>query len=150
MTKTQTPKKQDHGTKIEPFFCFSMIYGAGVASFGLMRIQIRRWSRENSSGIYGVLFWTRWCYLVLKNWFIVFFGHNYFKMHIYANVCNVVYWGGGESLDEDNDDSNTQALIPVYITLEHNIIDFYLTLTYSFKSVTWSWKFIERSMLLTA
>lgn len=57
-------------------------------------------------------------------------------MHIYANVCNVVYWGGGESLDEDNDDSNTQALIPVYITLEHNIIDFYLTLTYSFKSVT--------------
>lgn len=73
----------------------------------------------------------------------MFFGHNYFKMHIYANVCNVVYWGEGgerESLDEDNADSNTststQALIPVYITLEHNIIDFYLTLTYNFKSVT--------------
>lgn len=53
-------------------------------------------------------------------------------------------WGGGgkreknaeRSLDEDNDDSNTQALIPVYITLEHSIIDFYLTLTYNFKSVT--------------
>lgn len=59
-------------------------------------------------------------------------------MHIYANVCNVVYGGGGgrESLDEDNDDSNTQAHIPVYITLEHNIIDFYLTLAYNFKSVT--------------
>lgn len=49
----------------------------------------------------------------------------------------MLYIGGGrESLDEDNDDSNTQALIPVYITLEHNIIDFYLTLTYNFKSVT--------------
>lgn len=68
-------------------------------------------------------------------------------MHIYANVCNVVYFflGGGErekdaerSLDEDNADSNTstQALIPVYITHEHNIIDFYLTLIYNFKSVT--------------
>lgn len=61
-------------------------------------------------------------------------------MHIYANVCNVVNWGGGgereRDLDEDNDDSNTQALMPVYITLEHNIIDFYLTLTYNFKSVT--------------
>lgn len=49
-------------------------------------------------------------------------------------------WGGGgdaeRSLDEDNDDSNTQALISVYITPEHNIIDFYLTLTYNFKSVT--------------
>lgn len=51
----------------------------------------------------------------------------------------MLYIGGErerESLDEDNADSNTQALISVYITHEHNIIDFYLTFTYNFKSVT--------------
>lgn len=57
------------------------------------------------------------------------FGHKYFKIHIYANVCNVVciyffFWegGGGDADlddDDDNDDSNTQ------ITLEHSSIDFY-------------------------
>lgn len=63
-------------------------------------------------------------------------------MQMYV-MLYIFFWGGGErekdaerSLDEDNDDSNTQALIPVDITLEHNIIDFYLTLTYNFKSVT--------------
>lgn len=65
-------------------------------------------------------------------------------MQMYVMLYIFFLGGGGRerekdaerSLDEDNADSNTQALIPVYITLEHNIIDFYLTLTYNFKSVT--------------